>query len=461
MALILKTSHCGEVRRVRFEGKPRYSDLRAAVQAAWSELGHVRAGYRDDDGDLCTLCEATMADFLAHGCDISGNSVMKLEVSPGVECAELVPPAGGSAIEGPTLDSSEPVGEVGEPGETTEDTGVSIDSHSLELTGLLGESRNMFDRCLRGKGKAWNTFHGKGFGKGKRFGKGKGHRSPASGGAARDCEFGDSMENPGVSCHRDDRWRKIQLRKLLWVLVQLRSGGALDGKVLAGLAALRLEQMISLVTEAVPAVDDAVRAHFGVLQASLADIQALLLRTPGMEKCAELVGSVAVDTAASAGEALSAVLLGISELNFDERVMFFEELHRSQEGRLAELLDWAESCMPMKWGAPVEHGGVSCDGCGMHPLKGPRFTCKECADYDLCAECFLKKDSLHGGDLADHSFGCQVFGWQTPFTGFLHGIGKGLAWAKGATWKGFKGKGFGHGGKGCCGPWWSAKCDNL
>lgn len=33
------------------------------------------------------------------------------------------------------------------------------------------------------------------------------------------------------------------------------------------------------------------------------------------------------------------------------------------------------------------HRGVSCDGCHMHPLVGPRYKCLVCPDYDLCKAC--------------------------------------------------------------------------
>ncbi|KAL5976565.1 hypothetical protein ACLOJK_020898 [Asimina triloba] len=34
------------------------------------------------------------------------------------------------------------------------------------------------------------------------------------------------------------------------------------------------------------------------------------------------------------------------------------------------------------------HRGVQCDGCGMHPIMGPRFKSKVKEDYDLCNVCF-------------------------------------------------------------------------
>ncbi|KAL2465390.1 ubiquitin-associated (UBA)/TS-N domain-containing protein [Abeliophyllum distichum] len=54
----------------------------------------------------------------------------------------------------------------------------------------------------------------------------------------------------------------------------------------------------------------------------------------------------------------------------------------------------------------IVHLGVSCDGCGAHPITGPRFKSKVKKDYDLCDVCFVKMgndtDYIGIGHAVDH-----------------------------------------------------------
>jgi Zinc finger, ZZ type len=44
---------------------------------------------------------------------------------------------------------------------------------------------------------------------------------------------------------------------------------------------------------------------------------------------------------------------------------------------------------------PEQHEGFYCDGCDMSPIKGMRFRCTQCHDYDLCEACNAKGPAVH------------------------------------------------------------------
>merc|ERR1711994_1028118 len=46
--------------------------------------------------------------------------------------------------------------------------------------------------------------------------------------------------------------------------------------------------------------------------------------------------------------------------------------------------------------AEIVHHGVTCDGCNMHPITGPRYKCLVRDDYDLCGRC--EAAGLHMGN---------------------------------------------------------------
>merc|ERR1719373_1032851 len=104
--------------------------------------------------------------------------------------------------------------------------------------------------------------------------------------------------------------------------------------------------------------------------------------------------------------------------------------------------------MPSFVQGTVEHTAVTCDGCGVSPLVGPRFKCETCTDYDLCGECFAKRASVHGGDAADHSFKCIMLPEAMPDGRWA---AKAAQRAFKAAKMAFKGKGKGNGDcKGMC-----------
>ena len=51
-----------------------------------------------------------------------------------------------------------------------------------------------------------------------------------------------------------------------------------------------------------------------------------------------------------------------------------------------------------------EHPGITCDGCGVGPIVGYRYRCKQCANHDVCESCY---DAWSGGKM-QNGLGKQV-----------------------------------------------------
>jgi hypothetical protein len=41
------------------------------------------------------------------------------------------------------------------------------------------------------------------------------------------------------------------------------------------------------------------------------------------------------------------------------------------------------------------HDNYVCDGCGMDPIQGKRYHCRECTDFDLCEDCSIRTTHPH------------------------------------------------------------------
>ena len=47
---------------------------------------------------------------------------------------------------------------------------------------------------------------------------------------------------------------------------------------------------------------------------------------------------------------------------------------------------------------PEIHFNIVCDGCKVTPLRGNRYKCKKCKDFDFCENCYQKNKESHGHD---------------------------------------------------------------
>ena len=47
---------------------------------------------------------------------------------------------------------------------------------------------------------------------------------------------------------------------------------------------------------------------------------------------------------------------------------------------------------------PEIHYNIICDGCKVTPLRGNRYKCKKCKDFDFCENCYQKNKESHGHD---------------------------------------------------------------
>ena len=58
------------------------------------------------------------------------------------------------------------------------------------------------------------------------------------------------------------------------------------------------------------------------------------------------------------------------------------------------------------------HYNVKCDGCEMNPIKGNRYKCKNCINFDYCENCYLKNKENHKHEfvkLEKSVYGCPRF----------------------------------------------------
>jgi len=103
---------------------------------------------------------------------------------------------------------------------------------------------------------------------------------------------------------------------------------------------------------------------------------------------------------------------------------------------------------------------VQCNACGVVPIRGARFKCTVCHDFDLCDTCEQKGDHDHPllkmRRPVQHGRGrghCQRWMRHGQRQGFGHGFGQGHGFPLFPLFRLFAGRGAGGGAGAGCGAW--------
>ena len=66
-----------------------------------------------------------------------------------------------------------------------------------------------------------------------------------------------------------------------------------------------------------------------------------------------------------------------------------DTMERSDDEKVKEMDEvTVDNLMEERWLKAMVHDGVRCVECNISPIKGKRFSCDECYDYNLCEECW-------------------------------------------------------------------------
>jgi|Transcript_23032 hypothetical protein len=261
----------------------------------------------------------------------------------------------------------------------------------------------------------------------------------------------------------------LRPKKMMGYLSRMYAAGLLSGTMVGSLLAHVLPDLIYLVAEHRHKIDWKLKKKMRWIEANwdlqqvLSELQLLVSRTPGLEHCSEAVNTLASGTACFPSQALLIFLNALDSLKLESRIRFIESFFKSQECRLHTLLESIDAKMPWWKKIPLEsleHRDITCDACGITPLRGPRFQCTSCADYNLCSTCFAQKKVVHGGNCATHHFTCKVLDLQVILDtrmdaadSIAHKVMKRDCMLKGSS-KGNFGFGMGLKGMGKGKRWW-------
>jgi len=437
MPAVLKLKCQEEVRRVKLAHEEiKYEDVLKLIREAWPEVVFSSLKYLDDDGDLCTLCGATFSDFLDIAPEISGQKVLKLQLgtSPASDSKtgkESLPIESHAAVQPKTKEQPQNKFEFQpEASAEVKSEEPHPEMKQTEANPQQSDTSPSVEAKMDDVACPWKAS--------EQFWSG--YKQHAA------------LHGCGGAAGNQDTWL-LRPRVLIWMLSQLRSSGALSSKTVASMVVVMMPTMVSRAVEMTKEIDLKLKEKLPDILPSLEGLRGLVARTPGLENCEAKIGALISDESASLSEALIQLFTALSDLSFDVQIAFVEEFYNSQEDRLHQILDKADTRIPSFAKCTVEHRATTCDGCNKNPLPGLRFKCKTCSDYDLCAECFAKMSSLHSGENAGHEFELIAFDghWGKKHHDLAGPLGAAMAkgaWAVKMAMKGMCGKDCGRKGEG-------------
>eukprot|EP00403_Amphidinium_massartii_P019936 CAMPEP_0178408994 /NCGR_PEP_ID=MMETSP0689_2-20121128/20231_1 /TAXON_ID=160604 /ORGANISM="Amphidinium massartii, Strain CS-259" /LENGTH=431 /DNA_ID=CAMNT_0020030117 /DNA_START=106 /DNA_END=1401 /DNA_ORIENTATION=+ len=402
MAVVLKLRMGDEMRRVCLRDaasveEMSYFTAMKAISEVWPECLSFTAKYADEEGDLCTLTEATFPDFrvlAAAAAAASGKkpAVVRLEL----QAAEMKPLETTEEanktenVEVADEPAKSPMPETSPKPEASTPPSASPDEEQDGLPGFAQQLRSMFKGFFKGKGK----------------GKGKGKCRGMSG---------------DFSMHH-------QAKQGFLVLSQLHSEGLLTEQAMVAATIAALPRVVEFATQHPQEADRKLKWAASKHPELMQEIVAVLAETAAMEGALDGLlallasGEGEVDAEKQGSVALQ-LLSAVHAMSFDAQVSFLMQLAGAVGEPLKKKLEEKERHCGwwLSWhrqAHSMEHSWVTCDSCGAAPIKGLRFKSTEHPDYDLCSDCFLKKSS---GPCANHEFKCIP--WAT---GGCKSAGKGM-----------------------------------
>ncbi|CAE7720521.1 unnamed protein product [Symbiodinium sp. CCMP2592] len=397
MAAVLKATYRAEVRRCLLDKDDLcFQGLSRRVSELFPELPQYTAKYMDEEGDVCTLCEASFADFLqvstqtksASG-NMPGNDtkvILKLELQAVGTAA--VPPKPAIASAAKAAATTQPDLEMisaapATPVPTKEEARMEVEDPKPEVASAAPTA----DACMD-----------------------------------------EDMGHPD----KDKEEEEDQASGPSTI------GQILSPMVLASVAVCHLPQAMAAVGEHEPveigqAVCDAL-SHAPPLKDALRDLRELL-PSAGLEHVVPALDALLADvTPETAGQLVLSLVTGLDLLPFEDQHKLLTSFFASRHRELIQLLEnMAPSCMIE--GALTHH--AVCDGCEASPLKGPRFKCTSRPDFDLCGTCYARKREILGADAGD-DFECILSGMMPVGLGSLLSGMKGKGKGKGCKGKGGK-----------------------